>query len=110
MPNQSSLEQIELAELTQSVDDGRVAADSATFDAAALSLSVSALPDHATTLRAFRHAAGGTAELVGTSVTTTVSLTDLGPLTHGVTYEFWLVGHNSRCDVPESNHVTHVAT
>jgi hypothetical protein len=30
-----------------------------------------------------------------------------GPLTPGVTYEFWLVGHNFRGDGPESNHVTH---
>ncbi len=82
----------------------------ATFNAADLSLSVSALPDHATTLRAFRRPAGGTAELAGTSGTTTVSLTDLGPLTTGVTYEFWLVGHNSQGDGPQSNHVTHVAT
>ena len=57
----------------------------ATFDATALSLTVSALPEHATTLRAFRRPAGGTAELAGTSATTTVSLTDLGPLTPGVT-------------------------
>ena len=74
MPNQQSLEQIELAELTRSVDDR------------------------------------GTAEPAGTSGTTTVSLTDLGPLTPGVTYEFWLVGHNSRGDGPESDHVTYVAT
>jgi hypothetical protein len=82
----------------------------ATFNAAALSLSVSALPDHATTLRAFRRPAGGTAELAGTSATTTVSLTEIGPLTTGVTYEFWLVGHNSQGDGPQSNHVSHVAT
>ena len=82
----------------------------ATFDALALSLTVSALPDHATTLRAFRRPAGGTAELAGTSATTTVSLTELGPLTTGVTYEFWLVGHNSQGDGPQSNHVSHVAT
>ena len=72
-------------------------------------LSASALPDHATTLRAFRRPAGGTAELAGTSATTTVSLTELGPLTTGVTYEFWLVGHNSQGDGPQSNHVSHVA-
>ena len=30
-----------------------------------------------------------------------------GPLTPGVTYEFWLVGHNFRGDGPESNRVTH---
>ncbi len=82
----------------------------ATFDAVALSLTVSALPDHATTLRAFRRPAGGTAELASTSGTTTVSLTDLGPLTTGVTYEFWLVGHNSQGNGPQSNHVSHVAT
>ena len=82
----------------------------ATFDAVALSLTVSALPDHATTLRAFRRPAGGTAELAGTSATTTVSLTELGPLTTGVTYEFWLVGHNSQGNGPQSNHVSHVAT
>jgi len=73
-------------------------------------LTVSALPDHATTLRAFRRPAGGTAELASTSGTTTVSLTDLGPLTTGVTYEFWLVGHNSQGNGPQSNHVSHVAT
>jgi hypothetical protein len=81
-----------------------------TFAAAALTLLVAALPEHATSLRAFRQPAGGTAELAGTSSTTTVSLVDLGPLASGVTYEFWLVGHNSRGDGPESNHVTHVAT
>jgi len=82
----------------------------ATFDAVAQSLTVSALPDHATTLRAFRRPAGGIAELTGTSATTTVSLTELGPLTTGVTYEFWLVGHNSQGVGPQSNHVSHVAT
>ena len=80
------------------------------MDVAALSLTVSALPDHATILRAFRRPAGGTAELAGTSATTAVSLTEIGPLTPGVTYEFWLVGHNFQGDGPESNHVTHVAT
>ena len=68
-------------------------------------------PDsRATMTNTFRRPAGGTAELAGTSATTTVSLTDLGPLTTGVTYEFWLVGHNSQGDGPESNHVTHPAT
>lgn len=86
------------------------APDEATFDDTALTLSVDALPEHATSLRAFRQPAGGAAELAGTSSTTTVSLVDLGPLTSGVSYEFWLVGHNSRGDGPESNHVTHVAT
>ena len=82
-------------------------AGTATFDAATSTLSVAALPLHATSLRAFRKPAGGTAELAGTSTTTTVSVLAAGPLTPGVTYEFWLVGHNFRGDGPESNHVTH---
>ena len=80
-------------------------AGTATFAAATSTLSVPALPAHATSLRAFRKPAGGTAELAGT--TTTVSVIAAGPLTPGVTYEFWLVGHNFRGDGPESNHVTH---
>ena len=48
-----------------------------------------------------------TAELASTSTTSTVSVIAAGPLTPGVTYEFWLVGHNFRGDGPESNHVTH---
>jgi len=81
----------------------------ATFDAATSTLSVPALPAHATSLRAFRKPLGGTAELAGTSTTTTVSVLAAGPLTPGVTYEFWLVGHNSQGDGPESNHVTHTS-
>lgn len=81
-----------------------------TFAAVALTLTAPAMPDHATTLRAYRRVAGGTAELAGSSPTTTVSVVELGPLTSGVTYEFWLVGRNSQGEGPESNHVTHVAT
>ena len=98
MPNQTSLEQIELAELTQSVDDARAATDSFKLIAATR------------TLRAYRRPAGGTAELAGTSATATVSVVQLGTLTSGVTYEFWLVGKNSQGEGPESNHITHVAT
>jgi len=82
-------------------------AGTASFNAATNELSVAALPAHATSLRAFRQPLGGTAELAGTSTTTTVSVLAAGPLTPGVTYEFWLVGHNLRGDGPESNHVTH---
>jgi hypothetical protein len=81
-----------------------------TLNAIALTLTAPAMPDHATTLRAYRRAAGGTAELAGTSATTTVSLVELGPLTSGVTYQFWLVGRNSQGEGPQSNHITHVAT
>ena len=82
-------------------------AGTATFNAATSTLSVPALPARATSLRAFRKPLGGTAELAGTSATTTVSVLATGPLTPGVTYEFWLVGHNFRGDGPESNHVSH---
>jgi len=82
-------------------------AGTATFDAATSTLSVPALPAHATSLRAFRQPLGGTAELAGTSTTTTVSVLAAGPLSPGVTYEFWLVGHNFQGDGAESNHVTH---
>jgi hypothetical protein len=81
----------------------------ATLDAAALTLSVPAMPEGATTLRAYRKAAGGVAELAGTSTGTTVSVVGLGPLTPGVTYELWVTGHNSQGDGPESNHVSHTA-
>jgi len=53
---------------------------------------------------------GGVAQLAGTSTSNIVSVVAAGPLTPGVTYERWLVGHNSAGDGPESNHVTHVAT
>lgn len=81
----------------------------ATFNAGALTLSVPALPEHATSLRAFRKVAGGEPELAGTATGTTVSVVGSGPLTPGVTYELWLVGHNFRGDGPESNHVSHTA-
>jgi len=87
-----------------------LAPDTVTFDAIALTLNAPAMPDHATTLRAYRRAAGGSAELAGSSPTATVSVVELSPLTSGVTYDFWLVGRNSQGEGPESNHITHVAT
>ena len=81
----------------------------ATFDATTKTLSVPAMPAGATTLRAYRKAAGAVAELAGTSTGTTVSVVGSGPLTVGVTYELWVAGHNSDGDGPESNHVSHTA-
>ena len=81
----------------------------ATFDATAKTLSVSAMPSGATTLRAYRKPAGGVAELAGTSTSTTVSVVGVGPLTVGVTYELWVAGHNSDGDGPGSNDVSHTA-
>jgi hypothetical protein len=56
-----------------------------------------------------RQAAGGTPELAGTGDpgSLTVSVVQFSPLNPGVTYDFWIVGHNSQDDGPESNHVTH---
>ena len=45
MPNQQSLEQVELAELTQTVDDGRVAADPFKLSAALRTLLDTRLAD-----------------------------------------------------------------
>ena len=81
----------------------------ATSDVTAKTLSVPAMPEGATSLRAYRKPAGGVAELAGTSTGTTVSVVGLGPLTPGVTYELWVAGHNSQGDGPESNHVSHTA-
>ena len=81
-----------------------------TYDATARRLSVDAPITHASTYQAFRQPAGGQPELAGESDTTTVSVIQFSPLIPGVTYEFWLVGVNSRGEGPESNHVTHVAT
>ena len=82
----------------------------ATFNVATLSLTIPAPPDHATTIRAFRKPAGGVAQFAGSSQTNVVSVVDAGPMVPGVTYELWLVGHNSQGDGPESNHVMHIAT
>ena len=116
MPNLAVLEEIEKGELRIAIDDAREAQDQpepgtpgpVTYDAATQTLSVAVMPDHSTTLHAFRQPLGGAPELAGSSPTTTVSVVQFGPLTPGVTYEFWLVGHTqSAGEGPESNHVTH---
>ena len=65
MPNQIALEQVELVELTQSVDDGRVAADPFKLLAALRTLLDSRLADledegcgHAADRRGSRHRVG----------------------------------------------------
>ena len=85
------------------------AAGAVTFNAATRELTVTALPEHATSLRAFRKPAGGDAEPAGVSTGTTVSVTAYAPLTPGVHYEVWITGHNSRGDGAESNRVTFTA-
>ena len=79
----------------------------AAFNTATKTLSVPALPQDATTIRAFRKAAGGVAEQVGSSATSSIAIT--APFTPGVAYELWLTGHNFRGDGPESNHVSYTA-
>ena len=80
-----------------------------TFNATTRELTIAALPEHATSIRAFRKPAGGDAEPAGISTTTTVSVTAFAPLTPGVSYEVWLTGHNSRGDGAVSNKVTFTA-
>ena len=79
------------------------------FDAATRTLQVAALPSHATSLRAYRQAAGGPVELAGVSSNGTVSVSAFSALLPGVTYTFWLAGHNSEGDGPISNKVTFTA-
>jgi hypothetical protein len=86
-------------------DPGTPAA--ASYNATTQSLSVASMPEHTTTLRAYRQPAGGAPEVAGSSPTTSVSVVQFSPLTAGVTYQFWLVGVNAQGEGPQSNHVTH---
>ena len=78
-----------------------------TYNPATQELTIPEMPAHATSIRAKRQPLGGTAEVAGLSLTTTVSVVQFTPLTPGVTYEFWVVGVNAEGEGPESNHVTH---
>jgi hypothetical protein len=80
-----------------------------TFDAATRLLTVAEMPEHATSLVAWRQAAGGEPEAVGISDTTSVSISDVSPVTPGVTYQIWVTGRNSRGDGVASNKVTWTA-
>ena len=81
----------------------------ATFDAAARTLSIAALPAHATSLVAFRRPAGGTTVEAGVSTNATVSVVSYGPLVPGVSYTTWVEGANSRGRGPKSNEVIFLA-
>ena len=80
-----------------------------THDAAARTLAVAALPEHATSVRAFRQVLGGPVVLAGTSPTGTVSYVAASPLTPGASYTVWLTGHNSEGDGPQSQVFTFTA-
>lgn len=81
----------------------------ATWDAAARMLSVAALPQHATRLKAWRKIAGGEAEPCGMSETTSVNAAETAPFIPGGVYELWVTGRNSAGDGPISNKITWTA-
>ena len=67
------------------------------------------LPEHATSVRAFRQVLGGPVVLAGTSAMGTVSYVAASPLTPGASYTVWLTGHNSEGDGPQSQVFTFTA-
>ena len=81
----------------------------ATYNAATRELTIPAVPDHASFIRAYRQPAGGPETVAGISSTATVSVAGIAPLTPGVTYQAWVVGGNSRGEGPASNKITFVA-
>jgi hypothetical protein len=81
----------------------------ATFNAATRELTIPAMPDHASFIRAKRQPAGGPETDAGVSNETTVSVVGISPLTPGVSYQVWVVGANSRGEGPESNKITFTA-
>ena len=80
-----------------------------TFDAGLRVLTAAAMPSHATSLRAYRKPAGGSAVLAGVSTGLSVPVSSYAPLEADVTYEMWLVGHNAQGEGPASPHVTFTA-
>lgn len=78
-------------------------AGTAVWNGTAHTLAIPALPEHATSLRAWRQALGDQPEIGGVSTGTTVSVVSISPLTPGATYDVWVTGHSSRGDGPESN-------
>jgi hypothetical protein len=90
--------------------DEPAAPGTATFDSATRTLSIPAMPEHATTICAYRRVLGGDPEPAGISTTTAVSVVEFSPLVPGSSYEFWVVGRNrSAGEGPESNHVSYTA-
>jgi hypothetical protein len=84
------------------------AAGTATYDNLTRELSIAVMPDHGTSIRAYRQAAGGPVELAGFSGTTTVSVVDISPVTPGVPYQAWVAARNSRGDGPISNKISFI--
>ncbi len=79
------------------------------FDPNTLTFTLPALPENATTIRAYRQVIGGQPVLADASPTTTVSVIHIGPLDPGTSYEFWVVGHNNEGEGPPSARVQFTA-
>ena len=86
------------------------AAGPVTWDAATRTLTVAALPAHATRLVAWRKITGGTPEPSGMSDTETVDAAETSPFVPGGIYELWVTGRNSAGDGPASNKIQWTAT
>ena len=86
------------------------AAGPVTWDAASRTLTVAALPDHATRLVAWRKITGGTPEPSGMSDNESVDAAETSPFVPGGIYELWVTGRNSAGDGPASNKITWTAT
>lgn len=80
-----------------------------TWDAGARTLSIAALPEHATRLKAWRKIAGGEWEPCGLSDTTTVDAAETSPFIPGGVYELAVSGYNSAGDGPRSASVSWTA-
>ena len=81
----------------------------AAFNGGTRLLTIPDLPEHATSIVAWRQVAGAEPEQCGISDTNEVSVADVSPLVPGVTYTLWVTGHNSRGDGPASNKITFTA-
>ena len=84
-------------------------AGTATLDQPARTLTLGAMPAHASLLVAWREAAGGEPEPCGISDGLTVSVSETSPLVPGTVYKVWVTGRNSRGDGPPSNEITFTA-
>lgn len=67
-----------------------------TFNGATREITVGTVPEHASSIVAFRKPLGGTEEKCGVSTTNIVGVSDFSPMVAGVTYELSWAGKNSR--------------
>lgn len=86
------------------------AAGTATWNAAERTISVPALPAHATFLVAWRQPVGGQPEEAGVSNTETMLASQFSPFEPGGIYDIWVTGRNSRGDGQASNKIRWTAT